>query len=446
MFGAITESFQSAINKIRFQDDEKALKRALDELKKTLLKSDVHYKVLKSLLEEIEQKTKLAGIGKENFLNALKESLTHILTAPGNYGFIFAPKPPTIVLMAGLQGSGKTTTTAKLANYLKNKQKKVLLAACDLQRLAAVEQLRQLSLQVEVDFFYEENKNPIEIAIAAKEKAISGLYDVLIVDSAGRLAIDEDLMRELQGIKDSIQPNEIFYVVDSLSGQDGVKSAAIFHEKMDLSGVILSKFDGDSKGGIALSIAHQLGIPLRFIGVGEKIPDLEVFIPQRIVGRLMGAGDIHSLAEKTAAIISEKEAKDISKKIKKGKFTFNDFLAQMDNIKKIGSMQSIISMLPGLGNMAGVLKDVDLDNSKEIKQIRAMVNSMTPKERENPDLLNGSRKKRIALGAGVDVSDVNRFLKQFENAAKMAKRFSSKGGMSDLMALMKDARMGGLKR
>lgn len=446
MFGAITESFQSAINKIRFQDDEKALKRALDELKKTLLKSDVHYKVLKSLLEEIEQKTKLAGIGKENFLNALKESLTHILTAPGNYGFIFAPKPPTIVLMAGLQGSGKTTTTAKLANYLKNKQKKVLLAACDLQRLAAVEQLRQLSLQVEVDFFYEENKSSIEIAIAAKEKAISGLYDVLIVDSAGRLAIDEDLMQELQGIKDSIQPNEIFYVVDSLSGQDGVKSAAIFHEKMDLSGVILSKFDGDSKGGIALSIAHQLGIPLRFIGVGEKIPDLEVFIPQRIVGRLMGAGDIHSLAEKTAAIISEKEAKDISKKIKKGKFTFNDFLAQMDNIKKIGSMQSIISMLPGLGNMAGALKDVDLDNSKEIKQIRAMVNSMTPKERENPDLLNGSRKKRIALGAGVDVSDVNRFLKQFENAAKMAKRFSSKGGMSDLMALMKDARMGGLKR
>lgn len=446
MFGAITESFQSAINKIRFQDDEKALKRALDELKKTLLKSDVHYKVLKSLLEEIEQKTKLAGIGKENFLNALKESLTHILTAPGNYGFIFAPKPPTIVLMAGLQGSGKTTTTAKLANYLKNKQKKVLLAACDLQRLAAVEQLRQLSLQVEVDFFYEENKSPIEIAIAAKEKAISGLYDVLIVDSAGRLAIDEDLMQELQGIKVSIQPNEIFYVVDSLSGQDGVKSAAIFHEKMDLSGVILSKFDGDSKGGIALSIAHQLGIPLRFIGVGEKIPDLEVFIPQRIVGRLMGAGDIHSLAEKTAAIISEKEAKDISKKIKKGKFTFNDFLAQMDNIKKIGSMQSIISMLPGLGNMAGALKDVDLDNSKEIKQIRAMVNSMTPKERENPDLLNGSRKKRIALGAGVDVSDVNRFLKQFENAAKMAKRFSSKGGMSDLMALMKDARMGGLKR
>lgn len=446
MFGVITEGFQSAISKIRFQDDEKALKRALEELKKSLLKSDVHYKVLKELLSDVELKTKQSGIGKENFLSALKESLHTILTAPGNYGFIFAPKPPTIVLMAGLQGSGKTTTTAKLAHYLKGKQKKVLLAACDLQRLAAVEQLRQLALQVEVDFFHLEGKTPVEIALEAKNKAIQGLYDVLLVDTAGRLAIDEALMQELQGIKNAITPNEVFYVVDSLSGQDGVKSAATFHERMDLSGVILSKFDGDSKGGIALSIAHQLGIPLRFIGVGEKIADLEVFIPERIVGRLMGAGDIHSLAEKTAAVISEKEAKDISKKIKKGKFNFNDFIAQLDNIKKIGSMQSILSMLPGLGNMASTLKDVDLDNSKEMKQIRAMVFSMTPKERENPDLLNGSRKKRIAMGAGIDVSDVNRFLKQFENAAKMAKKFSNKGGMGDLMSLMKDARMGQLRR
>lgn len=446
MFGVITEGFQSAISKIRFQDDEKALKRALEELKKSLLKSDVHYKVLKELLSDVELKTKQSGIGKENFLSALKESLHTILTAPGNYGFIFAPKPPTIVLMAGLQGSGKTTTTAKLAHYLKGKQKKVLLAACDLQRLAAVEQLRQLALQVEVDFFHLEGKTPVEIALEAKNKAIQGLYDVLLVDTAGRLAIDEALMQELQGIKNAITPNEVFYVVDSLSGQDGVKSAATFHERMDLSGVILSKFDGDSKGGIALSIAHQLGIPLRFIGVGEKIADLEVFIPERIVGRLMGAGDIHSLAEKTAAVISEKEAKDISKKIKKGKFNFNDFIAQLDNIKKIGSMQSILSMLPGLGNMASALKDVDLDNSKEMKQIRAMVFSMTPKERENPDLLNGSRKKRIAMGAGIDVSDVNRFLKQFENAAKMAKKFSNKGGMGDLMNLMKDARMGQLRR
>ncbi len=433
-------------NKIRFQDDEKSLKRALDELKKALLKSDVHYKVLKELLNEVEKKTKQAGIGKESFLSALRESLNAILTARGNYGFIFAPKPPTVVLMAGLQGSGKTTTTAKLANYLKGKQKKILLVACDLQRLAAVEQLRQLAAQVEVDFFYLEGKGAVEIAKEAKKKALEGLYDVLLVDTAGRLAIDEELMRELQDIKSVIEPHEIFYVVDSLSGQDGVKSAELFHSKMDLSGVILSKFDGDSKGGIALSIAHQLGIPLRFIGVGEKVADLEVFIPERIVGRLMGAGDIHSLAEKTAAVISEKEAKDISRKIKKGQFTFNDFIAQLDNLKKIGSMQSILSMLPGLGNMASALKDVDLDNSKEIKQIRAMVFSMTPKERENPNLLNGSRKKRIAMGSGLDVSDVNRFLKQFENAAKMAKKFSNKGGMGDIMSLMKEARMGQLRQ
>lgn len=446
MFSVITDSFQSAISKIRFKDDEKALKRAIDELKKALLKADVHYKVLKELLSEVEKKTKLAGIGKDSFLNALKESLNKILTAPGHYGFNFTSKPPTIVLMAGLQGSGKTTTTAKLAHYLKGKQKKILLAACDLQRLAAVEQLRQLSVQVGVDFFHLEGKNAVEIAKEAKLKAESGLYDVLLVDTAGRLAIDEALMSELESVKKAINPHEIFYVVDSLSGQDGVRSVEGFHKRLDLSGIILSKFDGDSKGGIALSVAHQVGIPLRFIGVGEKVADLEVFIPDRIVGRLMGAGDIHSLAEKTAAVISEKEAKDISKKIKKGKFTFNDFISQLDNIKKIGSMQSILSMLPGLGNMASALKNVDLDNSKEIKQMRAMVASMTPKERENPDLLNGSRKKRIALGAGLDVSDINRFLKQFENAAKMAKKFSNKGGMSDLMNLMQNARMGQIPR
>ncbi|MDE5592152.1 MAG: signal recognition particle receptor subunit alpha, partial [Helicobacter sp.] len=335
MFESITEGIQSAINKIRFQDDEKALKKALEELKRLLLKSDVHYKVLKELLLEIERKTKIEGIGKENFLKVLKESLRNILITSGNYGFVFAPKPPTIILMVGLQGSGKTTTTAKLANYLKGKHKKVLLAACDLQRLAAVEQLRQLSIQVGVDFYYQEQKSSLEIAKEAKEKAITGLYDVLLIDTAGRLAIDEALMQELQALKEAIEPHEVFYVVDSLSGQDGVKSAALFHEKMVLNGVILSKFDGDSKGGIALSIAHQLGIPLRFIGTGEKIVDLEVFIPDRIVGRLMGAGDIQSLAEKTTAVISEKEMKDISRKIKKGKFTLKDYLTQLDNVKKI---------------------------------------------------------------------------------------------------------------
>lgn len=445
MFDTLTESFRGAINKIRFHDDEKSLKKALDELKKALLKSDVHYKAVKDLLKSVENETKARGIGKESFLTALRQGLLEILEAKSAYGFTFASKPPTVVLMAGLQGSGKTTTTAKLASYLKGKGKKVLMVACDLQRLAAVEQLRQLSAQIEVDLYHEEGaSDPAQIATRALARANEGLYDVVLVDTAGRLAIDEALMAELKRVKAAINPHEVFYVADSLSGQDGVKSAERFHQEMELSGVILSKFDGDSRGGVALSIAYQIGIPLRFIGSGEKIPDLDIFVPERIVSRLMGAGDIESLAEKTAAIISDKEAKSITKKLKKGEFNFNDFLAQMDNMKKLGSMQSILSMMPGMGSMASALKDVDLDNSREIKQIRAMVASMTPKERENPSLLNGSRRKRIALGSGMEVADVNRVIKQFEGAAKMAKRFSGKRGMQDLMGLMNQAKRGRL--
>lgn len=440
MFDTLSDGFRNALNKIRFNDDEKALSKALEELKKSLLKNDVFHKATKELLKDIEIITKQKGIGKQNFLNALQESLNKILSTNGNYGFVYAPKPPTIVLMTGLQGSGKTTTSAKLANYLKTKNKKVLLVACDLARLAAIEQLKQLGSQIEVDVFALENESskvsPIEVAKLAKEKAISNQYDVMIVDSAGRLAIDEALMSELKGIKKILNPDEIFYVADSLSGQDGIRSAGSFNEQIGLSGVILTKFDSDTKGGIALSIAYQLGIPLRFIGSGEKIPDLDIFIPERIISRLMGAGDIQSLAEKTASVLDEKEAKDISKKIKKGQFTFIDFISQIENIKKLGSMSSIMSMIPGLGNMAGALKNVDLDNSTEVKKIKAMVNSMTKKERENPDLLNGSRRKRIALGSGLEVSDINRIIKQFDNAAKMAKRLSSKGGMQDLMSMM----------
>lgn len=436
MFDTLSESFRSALNKIRFNDDEKSLTKALDELKKSLLKNDVYHKAAKELLRNVEIQTKQTGIGKQNFLNSLQNALLQILQSSGNYGFNYAPKPPTIVLMTGLQGSGKTTTSAKLANYLKTRNKKVLLVACDLARLAAVEQLKQLASQIEVDVFFLENASALEVANAAKEKAITGQYDVMIVDSAGRLAIDEELMGELKSIKSALEPYETFYVADSLSGQDGIRSADTFNQKIGISGVILSKFDSDTKGGIALSIAYQLGIPLRFIGNGEKIPDLDVFMPDRIVSRLMGAGDIASLAEKTATILDEQEAKTLSKKIKKGQFTFTDFIAQIENIKKLGSMSSIVSMIPGLGNMVGALKNVDLDNSSEVKRIKAMVNSMTLKERENPDLLNGSRRKRIALGSGLEVSDINRIIKQFDNASKMAKKLSSKGGMQDLMSMM----------
>ncbi|EPO0411173.1 TPA: signal recognition particle protein [Campylobacter coli] len=442
MFELVSESFKSAINKLRFVDDEKALKNALDTLKKALLKADVHHKVVKDLLLLIEEDVKKNGIGQKQFLEAIKTNLENILNADGkNQGFVFATKPPTVVLMVGLQGGGKTTSTVKLANYLKLRNKKVLIAACDLQRLAAVEQLKQLCEANELDLFYIENeKDPIKVAQQALEKAKNSMADVLLVDTAGRLAIDEALMNELKAVKNVLNPDEIFYVADAMSGQDGVKTASSFNELLSITGVILSKFDADTKGGIALGITKQIGIPLRFVGVGEKIADLEIFIPERIVNRIMGEGDLATLAEKTAAIIDEKEAKKLNQKIKKGEFNFNDFLTQMESVKKLGSMKSIIGMIPGLSNVASSVKDLDLDNSKEIIHIKAMISSMTPKERENPDLLNNARKRRIAEGAGLSQVEVNRFLKQFANAAKFAKRFSGKKGMDSLMQMMNQAR------
>ncbi|ENL2903370.1 signal recognition particle protein [Campylobacter coli] len=442
MFELVSESFKSAINKLRFVDDEKAFKNALDTLKKALLKADIHHKVVKDLLLLIEEDVKKNGIGQKQFLEAIKTNLENILNADGkNQGFVFATKPPTVVLMVGLQGGGKTTSTVKLANYLKLRNKKVLIAACDLQRLAAVEQLKQLCEANELDLFYIENeKDPIKVAQQALEKAKNSMADVLLVDTAGRLAIDEALMNELKAVKNVLNPDEIFYVADAMSGQDGVKTASSFNELLGITGVILSKFDADTKGGIALGITKQIGIPLRFVGVGEKIADLEIFIPERIVNRIMGEGDLATLAEKTAAIIDEKEAKKLNQKIKKGEFNFNDFLTQMESVKKLGSMKSIIGMIPGLSNVASSVKDLDLDNSKEIIHIKAMISSMTPKERENPDLLNNARKRRIAEGAGLSQVEVNRFLKQFANAAKLAKRFSGKKGMDSLMQMMNQAR------
>ncbi len=447
MFEILTDSFKTAVNKIRFADDEKSLKKALDTLKKSLLKADVHHKVVKDLLKVVEIETKAKGIGQLNFLKSLKDNLTTMLTAPGNQGFVYSSKPPTRVLMAGLQGSGKTTTTVKLANYLKQRQKKVLIAACDLQRLAAVEQLKQLCEQNELDLYFDENeKNPIKIAKAAVKKAKDGLYDVLIVDTAGRLAIDEELMSELKEVQKVIEPDEVFYVADSMTGQDAIRSAGTFNEKLGLSGVVLSKYDGDSKGGVALGIAKQINIPLRFIGTGEKVADLELFVPDRVVNRLMGEGDLETLAEKTAAVIDEKQAKAITRKIKKGEFNFNDFLDQMEQMKKLGSMKSLIGMIPGMSGMAGKLKDIDLENSVEMKRIKAMIGSMTKKEREMPSLLNNTRKRRIATGAGLSNMEVNKFLKQFKNASKMAKKFSGKKGMQDLQNMMSQAKQGGIPR
>ncbi|RBQ31362.1 signal recognition particle protein [Arcobacter sp. FW59] len=447
MFDSITGSIRGIVNKIRHQDDVASLSRAISELKKAFLKADVHHKTTKELLNAIEIGTKNIGIGQDNFIKVLKEELTKTLTANGNQGFVFSSTPPTVVLMTGLQGSGKTTTTGKLANYLKTRKKKVLVAACDLQRLAAVEQLKQIAASIEVDIYFDEGeKDPIKIAFAAKEKAIKEHYDVLLIDTAGRLAIDEELMEQLKDIKNAINPNEIFYVADSLTGHDATKTATTFKEKIGIDGVILSKYDGDTKGGVALSIASQVEVPLRFIGIGEKMPDLEVFIPDRIVSRLLGLGDIAGLAEKTSAIIDEKKAKEVTKKIKKGEFNFNDFLEQLQMMSKLGSLKSIIGMIPGLSSMAPALKEMDFENSKEIIRIKALISSMTPKERENPDLLNPSRKKRISLGSGLSEVQVNKILKQFKNASKMAKQLSSKGGMKGLQNMLSQVGANGMPK
>ncbi|MBU1667537.1 signal recognition particle protein [bacterium] len=447
MFDTLTDSFKGAIDKIRFYDDEKALKKALAELKKSLLKADVHHKVVKELLATVEKETKEAGIGKETFLKSLQGDLTRILTAEGNQGFVFASKPPTVVLMIGLQGSGKTTTTGKLAYFLKEqKKKKVLIAAADLQRLAAVEQLRQICEQIGVTLVADENKTPQQIVKEALAKGEKELYDVVLIDTAGRLAIDDELMDELASIQKVANPDELFYVADAMTGMDAVRTAQTFKEKIGITGVVLSKFDGDSKGGVAMGIAHQVGVPLRFIGAGEKMPDLEQFLPDRIVSRLMGSGDIESLAEKTANIIDEKQAKQLTSKIKKGKFNFNDFLEQMESMKKLGSMKSIMGMIPGMGAMAKQLGDMDLENSGEIRQIKALIGSMTKKERENPDLLNNTRKRRLAAGAGLSQMQVNRILKQFKNAGKMAKQLSGKGGMKQMQDMMKNMQGGGIPR
>jgi len=445
LFDSLTGSIKNAVNKIRHKDDVASLKKATSELKKSLLKADVHHKTTKALVTAVELETKNNGIGQDSFLNALKKELTNLLLTEGNQGFVFSNTPPTTILMTGLQGSGKTTTTGKLANYLKQRKKKVLVAAADLQRLAAVEQLKQIAAQVEVDIYFDDNEtNPIKIARSAQEKAKAEHYDVLLIDTAGRLAIDDELMTQLEDVRDAVNPDEVFYVADSLTGHDATKTAISFKEKIGIDGVILSKFDGDTKGGVALSLANQVGIPLRFIGIGEKMPDLEVFIPDRIVSRLMGLGDIEGLAEKTSAVIDEKKAKEVSKKIKKGEFNFNDFLDQLAMMSKLGSMKSIIGMIPGLSQMAGPLKDMDFENSDEIKRIKALIGSMTVKEREQPSLINPSRKKRIAKGSGLSEMQVNKILKQFKNASKMAKKLSSKGGMKGLQNMMSQMGPGGM--
>jgi signal recognition particle subunit SRP54 len=289
--------------------------------------------------------------------------------------------------------------------------------------------------------FYKENTTAPQVVKEGLKRAKDGLFDVVIFDTAGRLAIDEELMGELKEVKDIVTPDEIFYIADSMTGQDAVKTADSFNKQIGITGVVLTKFDGDPTGGVAIGLAKQIGVPLRFLGVGEKVADLELFVPERIVSRLMGFGDVDGLAEKLNTVIDEKKVKEITRKIKKGVFNFNDFLDQMEQMKKLGSMKSIMGMIPGMGNMAKQIENMDLENSKEIVHIKALIGSMTKKERETPDLLNPSRKKRLSIGCGISEMQVNKIVKQFKNAAKMAKKFSGKKGMADLQSMM--GQMGG---
>jgi signal recognition particle subunit SRP54 len=341
---------------------------------------------------------------------------------------------PTIILMSGLQGSGKTTFSAKLANYFKNKKgKKPLLVACDVYRPAAIQQLKTLGGQLEVEVYSDENeKNPVKIAQAALKQARLNENTVVIIDTAGRLAVDEQMMNEIAELKKVINPQEILFVVDSMTGQDAVNTAKAFNDRLDFNGVVLTKLDGDTRGGAALSIKSVVNKPIKFVGTGEKPDAMDVFYPARMADRILGMGDIVSFVEKAQEQFDVEESKKLQRKIAKNQFDFNDFLAQLQQIKKMGGVKDIASMLPGMGNS---IKEGDIDE-KSFKQTEAIIQSMTPLERAKPETINGSRRKRLASGSGTNIQDVNRLIKQFEDMQKMMKMFSNKSAMAGLMQRM----------
>ena len=402
----------------------------LKDVRKALLDADVNYKVAKTFTDTVKEK----AIG-QNVLTAVKPSqlmvkivhdeLTQLMG--GETVEINLESRPAVILMSGLQGSGKTTFSGKLARMLKTKKnRKPLLVACDVYRPAAIEQLRVLAEQIDVPMYCElESKNPVEIAQHAIQEAKAKGYDLVIVDTAGRLAVDEQMMNEIAAIKEAINPNEILFVVDSMTGQDAVNVADTFNQKVGIDGVILTKLDGDTRGGAALSIKATCGKPILYVGMGEKLSDLEQFYPDRMASRILGMGDVMSLIEKAQANIDEEKARSMEQKLKKAQLGFDDYLESMNQMKNMGGMRKLLEMLPGMGG--GQLKQIeDAMDEKKMAQIEAMILSMTPKERANPDLLNPSRKKRIAAGAGVDISEVNKLVKQFEQSRKMMKQM---GGM-----------------
>lgn len=394
----------------------------LKDVRRALLDADVNYKVAK----EFTDKVKAKALGQQ-VLTAVKPSqlmvkIVHDELAElmgGTSVDIDLSGQPTVILMSGLQGSGKTTFSGKLANMLKDKKKKKpLLVACDVYRPAAIEQLKVLAEQISVDVYTEEgNKNPVQIAQNAILQAKSNGNDVVIVDTAGRLAVDEEMMKEISAVKEAINPNEILFVVDSMTGQDAVNTAKEFNDRLDFDGVVLTKLDGDTRGGAALSIRTVVNKPIKFVGTGEKMEAIDIFHPQRMADRILGMGDIVSLVERAQEQFDEKEAKKLQRKIVNNQFDFNDFLSQIQQIKKMGNLKDLAAMIPGVGK---ALKDVEIDDNA-FKGIEAIIYSMTPEERSNPAMLDGSRRNRIAKGSGTSVQEVNRLLKQFEETRKMMK-------------------------
>ena len=393
------------------------------DIRKALLEADVNYKTAKQFTDQVKEKALGQNVMTSVRPGQLMVKITHDELAAlmgGEAQEINLKGNPAVILMAGLQGSGKTTFASKLANFLQTKKnKKVMLVACDVYRPAAIEQLRVLGEQINAKVYTAENEsNPVKKAQDAIAEAKKYAYDVVIVDTAGRLAVDEQMMQEIAAIKKAIEPSETLFVVDAMTGQDAVNTAKEFNDRLDFDGVVLTKLDGDARGGAALSIRSVVNKPIKFIGTGEKMEALDVFHPARMADRILGMGDVVSLVERAQEQYDEAEARRISKKIAKNQFDFNDFIGQLNQIKKMGSMKELMGMIPGMDK---ALKGVEVSDDA-FKPIEAMINSMTPQERSNPGLLNGSRKNRIAKGAGVDIVALNRFLKQFEQTSKMMRK------------------------
>lgn len=424
MFENLSERLERSFKLLKGQGriTEINVAETLKDVRRALLDADVNFKVAKQFTDTVKAK----ALG-QNVINAIKPSELMVKIVHDELAALMGGESvalnlsgnPTVILMSGLQGSGKTTMSGKLAKKLKSeKAKRPLLVAADVYRPAAIEQLKVLGSQIDVPVYTEEgNKNPVKIAENAIKYAKTNHYDLVIVDTAGRLAVDEAMMDEIEAIKKAIRPNEILFVVDSMTGQDAVNTAKEFNDRLDFDGVVLTKLDGDTRGGAALSIRTVVTKPIKFVGTGEKLDALDVFHPSRMADRILGMGDIVSLVEKAQQQFDEKEARELQRKIAKNQFNFNDFLNQIQQIKKMGNLKDLASMIPGVGK---AIKDLDIDDDA-FKGIEAIIRSMTEKERTNPDIINGSRRQRIAKGSGTSIQEVNRLLKQFEQTRKMMK-------------------------